>query len=204
MRNLASNITLALILTMPCITTHASTLSVKLATSSLRYIPERKAELFTSEQKAWAEKAARLLSIIYAGRAGYSADVNEIIYEAKRSDLNPTFVFAAIENLSAFNELHEDANGNIGLLAIQNSIHTELGNKQNTLYQGKYNLRLGCSIIRALLDENNGNLAQAMHAFLSQVSKQHAPSEKYSQIIELWQRRARQINDPIPPEFAIK
>jgi hypothetical protein len=185
---------------MLCKVACADALDVKLAVSSLRYVPALKSELLTAEQKTWRDKTEKLLTVIYAGRIGNRVDPSDIIYEAVRAGLDPTFVFAAVEKLSGFEELYEDSNNNIGLMALQTSVHTQFGNKQNTLYQGKYNLRLSCALIRALLDSNQGSLPKAMNIFLSQDSKQNNPGATYTAIVELWQRRAKQIKEPLSSE----
>lgn len=201
MRTFISKLSIALVAIVLCKIAWADALDVRLAVSSLRYVPAYKSEMLTVEQKTWRDKAEKLLNVIYSGRMGNRADPADIIYEAKRAGLEPTFVFAAVEKLSGFQELYEDSNGNIGLMALQTNVHTQFGNKQNTLFQGKYNIRLSCALIRALLDSNQGSLPKAMNIFLSQASKQNNPGETYAAIIELWQRRAKQIHEPFPFEF---
>jgi soluble lytic murein transglycosylase-like protein len=201
MKKFATKLSIAILAIAFCNTVWADALGVKLAVSSLRYVPAQKSEPINPEQKAWQDKAEKLLEVIYAGRLGNRVDPADIIYEAKRAGLDPTLIFATVEKLSGFEELYEDTNSNTGLMALQPSIQNQFGNKQNTLYQGKYNLRLGCSIIRSLLDSNKGKLQSAMLIFLAQATKQSRPDETYAVIIELWQRRAKQLKEPIPVEF---
>jgi hypothetical protein len=107
MNKFATKLSIALLAIAFCNTVWADALGVKLAVSSLRYVPAQKSEPINPEQKAWQDKAEKLLEVIYAGRLGNRVDPADIIYEAKRAGLDPTLIFATVEKLSGFEELYE-------------------------------------------------------------------------------------------------
>lgn len=167
--------------------------NIKDSVLTLKYIPEHKSIPIDSNERIWNE-ADKIINVLYKGGTESRADSSDIIYEAKRAGIEPALVFALTEKLSGFDENYEDHNGNIGLLAIQPSIHHKFGNKRNTLYLGKYNLRLGRTILSELIRANPGKLHIALRTFLIQVSRQNNADEKLIEVFEIWKRRDKQLN----------
>jgi soluble lytic murein transglycosylase-like protein len=95
---------------------------------------------------------------------------SDILYEAQRSGLEPEFLFALVEVVSKFRTDSNIKNEKIGLLGISNMLHQRLGNPENSLYQPKYNLRIGTGILKARIDQVNGDVLKGLRLFLQDTS----------------------------------
>ena len=134
------------------------------------YVPEIPSKpLKGRDWSRWTGKADQIISVVGAG-SKHQAKAIDILYEATRAGLGASMMFALTEMQSRFDEYALSARGGIGLLGISPSVHAAFGNPANTLYQGKYNLRLGCVLLRHYLDESNGDLSVAMSRFYHEVT----------------------------------
>ena len=137
--------------------------SVRDAVVSLRYVPAIPSKLGT-EWEPWRKEAQSLIEVLGAG-AESRANADDIAYESIRAGLDTELVFAVVEVASKFDEFATSPSG-LGLMGLPLRVQSEFGRKENTLWMGKYNLRLGCSLLRELLDRHKGDLYAALAAFL--------------------------------------
>lgn len=164
------------------------------AAASLRYVPAIPSEL-KPEWDAWVKEAGSVIEVVGAG-AQSRADPRDIAYEAMRAGTDPVLVFALVEVLSAFDE-HASSGKAIGLMALPLSVHVQLGRKENTLYLGKYNLRLGCSLLRIAINQRKGDLTAAVTQFLQRTGNE-ASLETVRRVYEAREKRLGSLR-PRPP-----
>lgn len=91
--------------------------------------------------------------------------LRKIHAEATRSRLAPEVVLAVIEVESNFDRWAISRSGARGLMQIMPFWLTELGRPSENLFDVDTNLRLGCTILRYYLDEQNDNLMAALSRY---------------------------------------
>ena len=189
----------AIILAFSVVTTHAmdrsSEQSVRDSSSSARYVPEHPSEL-SSKWDSWLKEAEAIIVDVGVD-AQSQAKAADIAYEATRAGLNSELVIALVEVLSKFDEYSTAANG-IGLMSIPENVHERLGRKENTLLMGKYNLRLGCSLLRASLDQQKGNTHEAIENFLTEIGS----NASIGLVWRIYQLRKQALGNFNPINFA--
>ncbi len=91
--------------------------------------------------------------------------VRMVFTEARRADIPPGLVFAVIEVESAFNRFAISSAGARGLMQIMPFWREEIGRPQDNLFRPRINLRYGCTILRYYLDQEDGDILQALAAY---------------------------------------
>jgi len=91
--------------------------------------------------------------------------LRKIHAEATRTRLAPEVVLAVIEVESNFDRWAISRSGAQGLMQIMPFWLTELGRPAGNLFDVDTNLRLGCTILRYYLDEQNDNLMAALSRY---------------------------------------
>ena len=164
--------------------------------STARYVPAIPSEL-GQDWIQWQKGTDDLIGII-AGNIKNTASAVDIEYEARRAGLDGSLVFAMVEVLSAFDAYQEKSQRNQGLLQLDPALSLRYGSKENTLFQSKYNLRLGCVLFRNYLDQAHGDVIKALLRFLSEASPQVEPLSVAGAILRQWQVRAQQLQKNRP------
>ncbi len=172
-------------------------LSARTATMVLGYVPEIPSTLPT-KWEPWEKSTDKLINQI-AGNTSRIGHAKDIWYESARSGLDVDMVFVLVEMLSRFDAHRVSGSGNIGLLQLSPRTHDKFGNVENSLYQPKYNLRLGCSLIRAYLDHFHGDLELALRAFFQDASPQENPLAIVREFKRLYATRHEQVDAGKPP-----
>ena len=162
--------------------------AVRTAVSSLNYVPELPSTV-PAGWAGWEKKASAVIAVVGA-TARVRASAADIYYEATRAGLEPNLIFALVEALSRFDERAISKTGNVGLLQISTATQGRLGNRVNTLYQGKYNLRLGCSLLRLYLDREGGNVNRAIVRLLREALPQSEAVAVAGAALRLYQVRS--------------
>lgn len=161
----------------------AATIAVRNALN-VEYVPKVPLEL-PPKWNRWIGKVDEIIGIV-AATTPYRTTGRDIAYEALRAGIDPDFLLVLVEFQSRFNERAVSASGGIGLLRIAPKIQSRLGNPQNTLYQGQYNLRLGCALLRYQIDVAKGDLSTAVERFLKEVSTDgHPHSVELSKLLQV-------------------
>lgn len=150
---------------------------------SVRYIPATPS-VVPDAGKSWEASADEIIKAT-AATSKLRASASDIYYESRRAGLDANTLLILVELLSRFDEMAVSRSGNVGLLQLSPSLHAQLGNPANTLYQGKYNLRLGCTVLRLYLDQNAGNMERAIARFFLEASPQPDPKERTRDFIKL-------------------
>jgi hypothetical protein len=163
--------------------------SVRGSSSTVGYVP-RNPSIVPNEWLRWVAQAKEIIRTVSAERAD-EATASDIAYEAIRAGIDPTFILALAEYQSKFIDDSTSSSGGIGLLALSPAIHGQYGNPRNTLYQGKYNLRLGTSLLRVFLDQKSGDLKAAAELFLRDAIPAKDPSA--TELLDLYMSRRKQL-----------
>jgi soluble lytic murein transglycosylase-like protein len=165
------------------------------ATASARYVPALPSKV-DEEWDAWIKSADEVIRVV-GGAARAKANATDIVYEALRAGLEPELVFALVEVSSRFDEHAVSRRGGVGLLVLSRQVHERFGNKVNTLFMGKYNLRLGCAVLRHYVDIESGNVGRALQRFFEEASLGGAGADEFTRTYEA--RRAQlQPSNPLP------
>ena len=166
------------------------------------YVPAYPSKL-GAEWSQWEKSADELIAVI-AGDAKHRATAVDIEYEAKRAGLEGSLVFAMVEVLSRFDSHHEASPRNQGLLQLDPRLNARYGQKEHTLYQAKYNLRLGCTLFRHYIEQAQGDISRAMLRFLTEASPQRDPTAIAQAILKQRSARVAQLQKyrPIAPAAA--
>lgn len=169
---------------------------VRLAVSTLLYDPTIPSEV-PQEWKAW-EASTNDLIVAVAGSAKRTASAADIWYEARRAGIDVNTVYVLVEMLSRFDAHKVSKPTRIGLLQLVPAVHEAVGNPENSLFQPKYNLRVGCSLLRAFLDASHGNLDSALAGFLRYASPQPDVRARLEEFGRLSSARSAQLNKSKP------
>ena len=173
-------------------------LNVQLAAASLTYVPSIPSQV-PREWEQWEKSTTELIYTV-SGTAKKRATAADIWYESKRAGLDVNIVFVLVEMLSRFDPYYLSASGQIGLLQITPVAHEKIGNPENSLYQSKYNLRLGCSLLRMHLDYSDGDVTKALTRFFTYASPQIFPTSRVEEFISLLHARSIQLNRNKPDQ----
>lgn len=169
--------------------------AVRDATSSARYVPALSSKV-DEKWGTWVQSADEVIRVA-GGAAHAKANATDIVYEALRAGLEPELVFALVEVSSRFDEHAVSRKGGIGLLVLSRHVHERFGNRVNTLFMGKYNLRLGCSLLRRYIDLENGNLNRALQRFFEEASLAGAGADEFTRTYQA-RRAILQPSSPLP------
>ncbi len=159
--------------------------------ASVRYVPAIPSRL-DLKWSQWQESADVLIRVV-AGNIEHRASAVDIEYEARRAGLDGSLIFAMVEVLSGFNAYEEKSKQNQGLLQLNPALILMYGSKENTLFQSKYNLRLGCVLFRNYLDQTNGDVSKALFWFLSEASPQSEPLSVAEAVLRQLKVRVEQL-----------
>uniref|UniRef100_UPI00402B48DC lytic transglycosylase domain-containing protein n=1 Tax=Methylomonas sp. SPW-1 TaxID=3438877 RepID=UPI00402B48DC len=85
-----------------------------------------------------------------------------IYYEAKRAGLEPDLVLSVIRGESNFRKYAISSAGARGYMQVMPFWADIVGERSTDLFNVRTNLRLGCAILRAYLDQEKGDLGQAL------------------------------------------
>lgn len=165
--------------------------SVADSTASVRYVPILPSTVPPSGQ-SWEQAADTIIEAVgvAAKRRALAAD---IYYEAKRAGLEPTLILSMVEVLSRFDAARVGSPRNIGLLQLDPELHVRLGNPENSLFQAKYNLRLGVNLLRLYLGAAQGDLYLALQRFLREAAPQGEPELRLQEIMSTRSTRLTEL-----------
>ncbi len=99
--------------------------------------------------------------------------INAVWYESHRAGIEPSLTMGLIDELSQFNQFQASNKGRRGLLAVPVDIFEflELDSDPVILFDARVNLRAGLTIVRYLVDKNNGDIYEALSIYGSKISK---------------------------------
>lgn len=112
-----------------------------------------------------------------------------IHYEAKRAKLPPELVLAVIHVESLFNRWAISSVGAQGLMQVMPFWLKEIGHANDSLFDVKTNLRLGCTILRHYLDKEKGNLTRALARYNGSLGRSKYSNKVLTQLQNRWFKR---------------
>ncbi|MDP1681139.1 MAG: lytic transglycosylase domain-containing protein [Burkholderiales bacterium] len=166
------------------------------AITAVHYVPATPSTVPVS-WRLWESVADEIIGVV-AATTKQKTNAADIYYESTRAGLEANAIFALVELLSRFDEMVVSTSGNVGLLQLSPILHSRLGNPVNTPYQGKYNLRLGCSVFRSYLDQEKGNLDRATLRFFRDASPQADPNARLGDFLQLYRARSLKLKETLP------
>jgi soluble lytic murein transglycosylase-like protein len=107
-------------------------------------------------------------------------------YEALRAGLDPQLVLAVIEVESRFRKYAVSRSGARGLMQVMPFWVQQIGAPGQDLFQERMNLRYGCTILRHYLDQEHGNLANALARYNGSLGQAAYPNRVLKVLRERW------------------
>ena len=107
-------------------------------------------------------------------------------YEALRAGLDPQLVLAVIQVESRFRKYAVSRSGARGLMQVMPFWVQQIGAPGQDLFQERTNLRYGCTILRHYLDQEHGNLANALGRYNGSLGQADYPNRVLKVLRERW------------------
>jgi len=114
--------------------------------------------------------------------------LKNIHYEATRAGLWPELVLAVIDVESNFNRYAISNAGAQGLMQVMPFWLKEIGNPGDNLFDVRTNLRLGCTILKYYLDQENGNITQALARYNGSFGSHRYTNKVFLALDKRWKR----------------
>jgi soluble lytic murein transglycosylase-like protein len=109
--------------------------------------------------------------------------------EAAKAKVSPELVMAVINVESGFDRLAISRSGAFGLMQIMPFWLKEIGQGGDNLFQVRTNLRMGCTILRFYLDQEQGSYVRALARYNGSSGKPNYPYLVLSQLNRRWSPR---------------
>jgi len=107
-------------------------------------------------------------------------------YEALRAGLDPQLVLAVIEVESRFRKYAVSPAGARGFMQVMPFWVQQIGAPGQDLFQERTNLRYGCTILRHYLDQERGNLFNALGRYNGTLGHADYPNRVLKALKERW------------------
>ena len=147
-----------------------------------------------AEGEVWlAEMSARLRRILPSW-SPYSLDASlrrdllkSVHYEATRAGLDPQLVLAVIHAESAFRKYAISTAGARGLMQVMPFWVDLIGDKKDSLFKMRTNLRYGTTILRHYLwDREKGDMFRALGRYNGSLGRARYPRLVYAKLDQHW------------------
>lgn len=129
-------------------------------------------EVATADEQEWVDQSDKtLVKLMLKNKAlAERLDDNKlrrellqtIHYEAKRAGLEPDLILSVIRGESNFRKYAISSAGARGYMQVMPFWADIVGERSTDLFNVRTNLRLGCAILRAYLDQEKGDLSRAL------------------------------------------
>ena len=143
-------------------------------------------EIEDRETRLWIAGMARRI----ADRVGSEEHAKQLLalvhYEARRAGLDPQLVLAVIQVESRFRKYAVSRSGARGLMQVMPFWVQQIGAPGQDLFQERTNLRYGCTILRHYLDQEHGNLANALGRYNGSLGQADYPNRVLKALRERW------------------
>jgi len=115
--------------------------------------------------------------------------LKQIHYEAKRANIEPELVLAVIDVESRFNPWAISNVGAQGLMQIMPFWLNEIGRPNDSLFDMRTNLRMGCTILSYYLKMEKGSLPRALARYNGSVGSWKYPDLVFNALRSRWYKR---------------
>ncbi len=137
-------------------------------------------------QHVWRKDYRRRLRPFVSDPKWRQRLVRLILAEARRAEIPPGLVFAIIQVESAFERFALSPEGARGLMQVMPFWQEEIGRKSDNLFRPRVNLRYGCLILRDYLEQENGDMLEALAAYHGSRGQLHYPRRVYRAYRRRW------------------
>lgn len=154
----------------------------------------RQSAVMNDEKRQWVEQTDRALAIQMAKNKALAERLHNqrlrrellqtIHYEAKRAGLGPDLVLSVIRVESNFRKYAISSAGARGYMQVMPFWADIVGERSTDLFNVRTNLRLGCAILRAYLDQEKGNLSRALARYNGSLGSATYPNYIYASWIK--------------------
>ena len=138
------------------------------------------------DAEVWLLDMANRLGERVADAAERVDMLRHVHHEAKRTQLQPELVLAVIEVESNFDRFAISVAGAQGLMQIMPFWLDEIGRAGDNLFHIRTNLRLGCTILRYYLDQEDGSLTRALARYNGSVGQTWYPQRVFKALRNRW------------------
>ncbi len=107
-------------------------------------------------------------------------------YEARRAGLDPQLVLAVIDVESHFRKYAISTAGARGLMQVMPFWVAQIGVPGQDLFEERTNLRYGCTILRYYLDQERGNLVNALGRYNGSLGQPQYPARVLGALRTRW------------------
>ena len=115
--------------------------------------------------------------------------LKQIHYEAKRANIEPELVLAVIDVESRFNPWAVSNVGAQGLMQIMPFWLKEIGRPNDSLFDMRTNLRMGCTILSYYLKMEQGSLPRALARYNGSLGSWKYPDLVFNALRSRWYKR---------------
>ena len=143
---------------------------------------------------AWLAEMSSRLRRILPSWSPYSVDarlrrdlLKSVHYEATRAGLDPQLVLAVIHAESAFRKYAISTAGARGLMQVMPFWVDLIGDKKDSLFKMRTNLRYGTTILRHYLwDREKGDMFRALGRYNGSLGRARYPRLVYAKLDQYW------------------
>ena len=112
--------------------------------------------------------------------------LRRVHHEAMRTRLSPQLVLAIIEVESSFDRFAISRVGAQGLMQIMPFWLEEIGHEEDSLFDIKINLRMGCTILRHYLNKEKNNYIRALGRYHGSLGSNRYPKLVMDRLEDNW------------------
>lgn len=166
--------------------------SIQLLLSQQVPLESVKYELSEAEKNLWYDQVVKYFPSTMPDSMRPDT-VSIILYEAKRTGLDPLLVLSVITVESNFRKYAVSYAGACGLMQVMPFWIDVIGEDSLNIFDIHTNIRYGCLILRHYLDMENGNLTRALARYNGSINyKDYTPYPKLIfDAISNWQERLK-------------
>ena len=106
--------------------------------------------------------------------------------EAIHAKLAPEFVLAVIEVESRFDRFAISKSGALGYMQIMPFWLKEIGKPSDSLFDTQTNLRMGCTILKFYLDQENGDMVKTLARYNGSIGHTEYPARVIKALTRRW------------------
>jgi soluble lytic murein transglycosylase-like protein len=143
------------------------------------------------DTRAWVRAMTRRVSGRFPDEEAAREFLALVRYEAMRAGLDPHLVLAVIDVESKFRKYAVSRSGARGLMQVMPFWIKEIGEPGHNLFQERVNLRYGCTILRHYLDQERGNMQNALGRYNGSLGQADYPNRVFRAWKERWALSAK-------------
>ena len=161
-------------------------LSASVRTTLARAVADRDTvDMQDMEMRAWVRAMTPRVQGWFPDEEAARRFLGLVRYEALRAGLDPQLVLAVIQVESRFRKYAVSRAGARGLMQVMPFWVQQIGEPGQDLFQERTNLRYGCTILRHYVDQEHGNLYNALGRYNGSLGQAAYPDR----VLRAWKER---------------